>query len=741
MSISNFKPFLISEFKTGQFNYLEPWIRPNEAFDPLQDAFIYRGSIFKRDGSTFLGALAYCDEGIQIAVGDGGKNYSGTLAKFPIRAGSMTVTIVTPVTAVLIESFTDNGLGVLTGSAGGTGTINYTTGAWTLTLAANLLAGIKIFAGYTYVPTQLATPVFLPIMAIKQFQDESNNSRKLVVCDTRRAAVYNGSTNRFDPLCTVKEYFSFTNSIASAGPYTFNTYFANLAPTTFSLDAQYETFVDDGLGVLVGSGGGTGTVNYTTGQFSITYAAAHLTGNLILTVSLSSDYFTGGPENFFNSTNWKPTATAVAYLYLTNDVDLITLFDGTNLARPPFGITLSDVNSFINDINHCLDVKVYKNRLLIVRPFVRGDSVTSGQSIRFSATFSPFNFAADISGNGGELSAPTDAWIFTAKFLRDVLICGFQRGQTWNFRFTGSAFDPFRFDKINDSKSIDSPYAGVEYDERITNVGATGLIACDGVNVQRYDISVIDQFLDINQNKMNICFAQRFDTLNQTWLLYPSSESDSEVSDTVLVYNFIENTWSTYNMPLSCLGTFFVSSDAQWQDFAIGGKFQPSFPSWESADVPWDAFLLQDNAVTLLGGTHDGAVVILNQGDLDRTGVPFGDNNVPIDCTITSTRWNPFMGVGERVQFGWVDFYYQKNPDCIINLSFFANNSSAAATTRTLTLDGPVNDDFAWKRIYINLNGEFIRMNMESNLPAGFKISGMVLWCQQSGRMTPGLTV
>lgn len=740
MSISNFQPFLISEFKTGLFNYLEPWIRPNEAFEPLKDAYIYRGSLNERSGYTLYGLPAYRDNGVALATGDGGQDYSGTLAIFPIRAGSFTAITRNTTTAVIIESFVDNGDGTLTGSAGGTGTIDYDTGDWTLHFNAGLTAGVVIYGAYTYIPTTIDTPSFLPIMAIKQFQDDTNNTRKLVACDTRRASVYNNSSNQFDPISTVSEQIGKGNGVmiqptVSAG-------FGNIAKDSFFLDGGAETFQDNGVAGpnnLIGSAGGTGTLNYVTGAFTITFNANN-SSLWTLTYALEGNYFTGDFSNFFNATNWKPTSTSTAYLYLTNDVDKITLFDGSTLSRPPFGITLANVNSYKNDILHALDVKVYKNRLLIVRPLTTISAQVDGQSIRWSALFNPFNFAADIAGNGGELSAPVDSWIFTAKFLRDILIVGFQQGSTWIFRFTGSAFEPFRWDKVNESKSIDAPYAGVEYDERVTNAGANGLIACDGVNVQRYDISIIDQFLDINQKAFEQCFAQRFDTLNQTWMLYPSYENDSLISDKVLMYNFVENTWATYDMPMSCLGVFTVAVDAIWNDFAVGQELEPAYPSFEEADIPWNSFLLQDLSPSLLGGTHDGAVVTLNIGNEDGTNIPFRTPTA-IEPSITSARWNPFMGLGQRVKFGYVDFYYKVNADCEINLSFFSNNSSAPATTRVLTLDGPTNDDFAWKRIYINLNGEFIRMNMASTSNATFKIAGMVLWAQQAGRMTPGLTV
>lgn len=738
MSFPSYKPFLIAEFKTGLFNYLEPWIRPNDAFDPLDNAYVYRGSIFKRNGSTLYGLMAYCDEGVSIGTGNGTKNYSGTLSLVPIRPGSFTVITRNTTTAAILESFTDNGAGVLTGSAGGSGTINYTTGAWTLAFHSNLTMGVVIYAGFTYNPTLLTTsPVFAPIMAIKQYQDDTNNSRLLVACDTKRAAVYNNSTNRFDPICNVSEQIGAGDG--TMGPFTFTAGFGNIAHDSFFLDGVTETFQDTGTGNLVGSAGGTGTINYSTGSFTVTFNANN-SQIWQLSYSLNGNYFTGDETNFFNSTNWQPTADETAYLYLTNDFDPITLFDGTNLARPPFAITQAHADSYTNDIQYALDVNVYKQRLLIVRPKVVGMTTASGQSIRWSAPFLPFNFVADVAGNGGELSAPTASWIFTDNFLRDVLVCGFQRGSTWIFRYTGNDNEPFRWDKLNESKSIDAPYAGVQYDERVTNAGSNGLLACDGVNVSRYDLPIIDQFLDINQDTFYQCFAQRFDTLNQTWMCYPSQANNTNASDKILIYNFIENTWSTYDMPMSCLGLYFATFDAIFNDFQPGGMYYDAYPTFADADIPWDYFAFQDFAPVLLGGTHDGAVVLLNIGNLDNVAIPY-DTPSDIDASITSTRWNPFVGIGEKVQFGYIDFYYEINPNCVLTLSFFVNNSSAPAATRTLTLDGSTNDDFAWKRIYLNIVGEFLQVNIESSVSENFKISGMVLWAKPSGRLTQGLTV
>lgn len=80
-----------------------------------------------------------------IDVGDGSLTYTGTLAHTLIVARSLSIT-----SAIAGETFTDDGNGALTGSEGGTGTINYTTGAYSITFAPPAPGSGNITATYTY---------------------------------------------------------------------------------------------------------------------------------------------------------------------------------------------------------------------------------------------------------------------------------------------------------------------------------------------------------------------------------------------------------------------------------------------------------------------------------------------------------------------------------------------------------------------------------------------------------------
>lgn len=79
-----------------------------------------------------------------IATGSGDtKNYTVTLAAgLPVEPGTMAVTDG-------VETFGDDGHGRLTGSAGGSGTVNYTTGVVTVGFNANVVNETEVLADYT----------------------------------------------------------------------------------------------------------------------------------------------------------------------------------------------------------------------------------------------------------------------------------------------------------------------------------------------------------------------------------------------------------------------------------------------------------------------------------------------------------------------------------------------------------------------------------------------------------------
>lgn len=212
---------LISNFKTGFDQELEPWLLMDDAFVEMDSYEIERGFIQCRkgfEGYAVGGRGGAPSEQSRIqnavtaeAVADTNQAFTHTLANIPIRPGSLTITDDTGTPQVL----TDDGAGALTGA--GTGTVNYQTGAiagtWTVAPTA------PITAAYTYAEDK-------PVMMIANYINDLNN-RDLIVASTDVFNKYNPATNRFDVLAFAGtaaaptganyQFFSWTNYPTKTG--------------------------------------------------------------------------------------------------------------------------------------------------------------------------------------------------------------------------------------------------------------------------------------------------------------------------------------------------------------------------------------------------------------------------------------------------------------------------------------------------------------------------------------------
>lgn len=821
--MSSYQPFPIAEFKTGLYQYLEPWIRPQDAFEPLEDAYIYRGALYKRPGYRILGNDSSLSSGrmcykdfIRVGTGATG-SYTFTIASAPIIPGSLIVTAG-------LKTATDNGTGGFTGDVSSLGDIDYSTGIVTVNFDANIALTTQIFAEYKvshydylslgngtvgpYTITTKTSPITQgtliiyagslevtddssgnligdgsgtvnyatgvitvtfnstvassawiycfynsgygkPIMGLKTWINPTNSTVKLLAFDTLRASLFDDSTELFTPINTGRlndiKILENTTGAPVVKTFTINTGFTNLVPFSITMtdNPNSGSVTDDGATAFPTNGNFTpaSSVDYANGVITLIYTNPNGAPEKTITINftIGGSYFTGNQTNFINAVNWKPTT--VSYLYLVNNVDRITLYNGTDnvLSRPAFPITLAAKIDYTNNITTAVDLDVFRNRLLVHRPLTTVSGDPENQSIRFSQQFNATNLVEDVVGNGGVTVFPTQDQIMVAEFLRDQMVVFF-KNSTWILQPTGFANPVFRSIQVNSTRSTNCPYGAVPYDQRITSVGSKGIIACDGVNTQRFDVDIIDQFLEINPQAYNQCFSQRYDSVNQTWTLFPSlattDAGSSAISDQVLVYNFLENTWSVYNIAMSCLGLYQVVGDVDWAYFAVGGS-EPT--TWEEAQFAWNSYLIQRGSPSLIGGGHTGTVYVMNESTTD-VGVPYS-------CDIVSTLWNPFAKEGTAVDFGYIDIYYSVNTTATLNLSFYLNGENDSTVSRTITLSaapGTSNSQLTnFQRVYLNFRAQFVQMEMESDTSSNgvFQIQGMILWAKPSGRITPGYSV
>ena len=198
-----YQPFLISNYATGLDREVQPWLLPNDAFVDLLDGFVYRGVTKKRDGySGFaIGLKSTYTESRMVhqvanvapatgAIDGANKTFTWTLTT-PVARGRVVITGNNPA-----QVLTDNGSGTFTGD--GTGTINYTTGAVSITFTTAPAVASTVLLTYSYHQG-------LPVMGVMSFYP-TNNIRELIVADTRYVNRYNPSTDRLDDISSITAY-------------------------------------------------------------------------------------------------------------------------------------------------------------------------------------------------------------------------------------------------------------------------------------------------------------------------------------------------------------------------------------------------------------------------------------------------------------------------------------------------------------------------------------------------------
>ena len=184
---------LISGSNSGLRLNQKPFMIPDDAFSVLENAYVWRDQVKKREGLELLGRLQRKFTGSALGNTDGAGNFSGNLkvifsleADSVIADGSITVTVGAQI-------FTETTNGNLTNGGSGTGTINYITGAITLDTDPNL-AVTPITITFGYYPC-------LPVMGIWQREVANVNNEQTIFFDTKYAYINStGFENGFQEL-------------------------------------------------------------------------------------------------------------------------------------------------------------------------------------------------------------------------------------------------------------------------------------------------------------------------------------------------------------------------------------------------------------------------------------------------------------------------------------------------------------------------------------------------------------
>lgn len=162
--------FLIAPINEGLTRNMKPWLIPDDAFEELNNAYIFRGRVKKRVGSTEA-TIAGLNSRLRIKLGttDGSGNISGTVPGAIFKTGQMF--------SIGDETFTVTVTGapgtMITTGAATTHTYNTTTGAY-------VIQGADALTDAYFYPAE-------PVMGFHNYEKAAINDENTYAFDTQFA--------------------------------------------------------------------------------------------------------------------------------------------------------------------------------------------------------------------------------------------------------------------------------------------------------------------------------------------------------------------------------------------------------------------------------------------------------------------------------------------------------------------------------------------------------------------------
>lgn len=631
--------FMIAPLNSGLQKNLKPWMIPDDSFESLRNAYIFRGRIKKRFGSyymnqsvDYLTGQLYSRLRANIGVTPGPINIPGTATQLQIGQAF----------SVGTDIFTVHQLGA------GVTTLS-TNGAITCTIDSVANPNTVTFVGATPATDVYYYPAS-PVMGFADYQSPNVNDEPMYVFDTQfayqyindaferlanedttGASVWTGDDSQFFWSSTYRgitnaDYYLFVTNFNQPDrirywdgthPLAVDNKWYKISPVidgTFRLHSArlivpfkdrvvcFNT-IENNEGVSIG------TSNATTGNFGPVVAPggvykkgqSFVVGSTVFTVI--SDLPGAQPMAYSNAIlPLKATAPTGTFDVTTGTVNITG--NGTNPGQTVYFLDDTTGTSF-SYVNRC----------------------------RFSLNGNPVagdGFQQYV-GKGGYIDAPTKEEIITCEFLKDRLIVYFERS-TWELVYTANQILPFTWQKINTELGAEATFSVVPFDKVVLGVGNVGIHACNGSNVERVDDKIPNDVYEIRNSGDGVkrVYGIRDYFAECVYWTFPQSNKDATYPNRVLVYNYATGSWAYNDDSFTAFGYFQRQPNMTWSS---------ARRTWAEATNTWSSGTIQSNFRQIVAGNQEGFVTIIdtetgrNAQALQITNITLTDNNkVAITC-------------------------------------------------------------------------------------------------------------
>lgn len=767
-----FVPVNVSGNQTGLVQSRQNFLLPNDAYPTLENAFVWRERIKRKQGAQLLGRLRRILTG-QVSTSNISAGGAGiftfnifTVYAFPSgepnheleRGDSTTITIT--IAAPIAQTLTDStGTGTMTIAPAGlitAATINYVTGDLTLTFSGAAGASGSTFTG-AYYPA-------LPVMGVRSRELTGINAEQTIVFDQKYAYRFSNGWQEFLPGTT------------------WNASGAGVTGTDFFWSTNY--WVDKDNNKIFWANNGVGSsdpIRYTNGavlgswyDFAPVINAA---GDVLVRCKAMIPF--RGRMVVFNTIEG-PAAGPIAY---------------------PQRIRWAEIGN----------------------PFDQASAIVT--------TVVADAWKDDIRGKGGFLDIPTAQDIVAVGFVRDNLVI-YCESSTWQLKYTGRSIAPFQIEKVNSELGVESTFSAVQFDTSLVGIGDKGIVECDSYKSDRIDIKIPDLVFDFNNNESGPQRVQGIRDFEQrlAFWTYPLQNTGAIFPNRRLVYNYENDSWAIFTDSITALGPIQLSvsrtwatSHFTWAQANFAWRSKPAlFPSIAAGNQQGFVMLLDEYttnqaslSITAISGNspnvttvtspnnnlEDGMIIkIVNiptgtgyaslnnqvfkvsksttqansfalyqydsvtkaftapQVNASATYIGGGQIQIRDNFNITSKKFNN-MDQGKQFHLGWVDILMDNTESGAITMKVFSDYNEQPSNIppqnqyndtffNTVVPTYPQGDAVAggsknWQRIYCSTNNNFVtiqytlsdeQMNgieQESDV----QIDAQVIWGRPGGRL------
>jgi hypothetical protein len=656
------KKLLLGPFK-GLSKYFEPFNIDNNSFPKLFNAYAWRGRVKRKRGTSILDRLNRQIEMVNppvnpweydpiVLVAGAGNLITGLSLESNSRIVPGSIELVLGANTYTEPATPD---GTLVGAPAGSGTINYSSGAFTISGGgAGTVIGI-----FSYYPN-------LPVLGLEDFELNTVNSNYPVqiAFDTTYSYQINqagGATS----------YYSTSYYKGSNNPVTWSNTDSNIFWTTNYQSAFWATNNKSGFHYVDGTyNAGTGTANIT---FTFTssavpfstlvigdklwfneWAAAGVTINgLVGTVSVLTNPAAGQYQVTFDAVQ-TVSGTGIAQL-LTNSIsgqDGIRWYDGdptsgtgiptgTDLGwvnfAPPLTETIVSINSQEEKKYYlvgALAIVPFKDRLLffgpqiqavneqVIRKPLQDTVIWSWNGTPYYNSFVPTNatgtetfdvsaYYVDQTGKGGYLSAGLSMPIVTVNNNEDVLIVNFGgKGRKTRFNYSGNDLYPFIFYQINAELPSNSTFSSISLDAGVLDIGTYGIAITTQQSSERIDMELPDDVFQVRAANNGVDRVNSIRDFFKEWIYfsYPLNTSAWSYPVRTFMFNYRENSWGIFKENYTVQGYFRKQSKNTW--FTISAKYG----TWNNWRDPWNTGTSSPLIAQTCAGNPQGYVVIRDEG-------------------------------------------------------------------------------------------------------------------------------